>query len=1268
LASSDVDLELRELAGVRRRAEPVRGGVPWKRGELREGDPLCLRDPAGAPTPFSGTPLGWWDDGSVKWLLVDFTARASPHSSSRYRLTREPTPASAPSPLRCEEQSPNLLRVTTGPLDLVFEGSVIHVTAASGIWQIDALGANLVGDLPGFPPRWSLTATELALQVEHATPQRLVVRLQGDVQRDGGQRLGRIILRVHCVPDADCLRLDHTFVNAADIRSRSLQNAGLLVRGPSSPEAAWGEARYGLDGEPRTETDLSPHRGLRLFQTSAARPQPPGFDQFDPQVLRGVGYQSLGPQGEGMGARLDGWMSWRQGERQLSLAVEDLWQQYPKEIILGETSFIGLVTRDRLEDDELDVDWCGGIRPEDISPTGAPWQCWGEDGVAKTHRVWLAFHGLGEADERVADAEGFLAPLVPVTSPKRCAETGVLGSMAAADPTRFPRTERCLQGLVEWLWRHQTEWSNWYGMLNWGGVQTHYLPVEERWTNLIERYGWMNGETEPQLGVLYQYLRTADPRWLRLGATMVRHLVDVDTVHLGERAGLMRRHFAVHFGQPGDMSHTFLGAPALYYLLTGDERTREVIQSVADTSMRHFNRGYERDSTDAMKNCLWYFEVSGDRRYLEHAEQILEAALGHITEDGGLGIPHDTGFHTNCYLLSALLLYARVFGMQRIREPLQRIMEYEISPRGRGDDSSVSRGLSFEGLAGAYLETGDRRFLWPGLKDLASLSFTRVYQTYTPTVRFPSGVTTLYRPWDGPVRPDSFASIHWLGRLLTMAPHFLHALEEAGMDEEGMPVDGGVSGVAGPFVRRTGPVPADTASLAWDAPSRTSPERVEAPASPARSLFLCLDLKDCLNRAPLALDPFGYDASVRVPQTIEAVERAALGSVVDNLEGLPWGAEAVVGGVPFALVACADRSDPGVVVLEQGGGCRIEVGMAARRLHFFGQVATQGDMTQGSCGARYRVLYSDGAVDEIGLQNLIHYEDWRYLHYAPRAPLAYAWYPKAMSLIPANPEGLAASGQDFLERLVDRDASGHPVTRQDPNSLLPPIHVEQGAHAGTYYYISYRGQRLRHLNQLTVDTEGRDVDAIELIDTGLGHGLALLAVTAEAAEGVPAGRRGALSFCRSASGDHSGETPLALGDWTAPPDPSNESARFSHSAGAVLQTAPGEYRVVLTLSGGPVIVDVRANGKIVVSGLHLLGHWCRDWPDPLQQIGFAVTAPRGEIRLDIDADPGLLYERTLNHYGGNGWVWRPDGRRWERRVPEPWHLVSVEVEEIDVAG
>jgi len=118
----------------------------------------------------------------------------------------------------------------------------------------------------------------------------------------------------------------------------------------------------------------------------------------------------------------------------------------------------------------------------------------------------------------------------------------------------------------------------------------------------------------------------------------------------------------------------------------------------------------------------------------------------------------------------------------------------------------------------------------------------------------------------------------------------------------------------------------------------------------------------------------------------------------------------------------------------------------------------------------------------------------------------------------------------------------------------------------------------------------------------------------------------------------------------------------------VLQTAPGEYRVVLTLSGGPVIVDVRANGKIVVSGLHLLGHWCRDWPDPLQQIGFAVTAPRGEIRLDIDADPGLLYERTLNHYGGNGWVWRPDGRRWERRVPEPWHLVSVEVEEIDVAG
>ena len=172
-------------------------------------------------------------------------------------------------------------------------------------------------------------------------------------------------------------------------------------------------------------------------------------------------------------------------------------------------------------------------------------------------------------------------------------------------------------------------------MLNWGGIQTHYLPLEGRWTNLIERFGWINGETEPQLGVLYQYARTRDDRWLRLGRNMVRHLVDVDTVQAGERAGLMRRHFAVHFGQPGDMSHTFLGAPSLLFYLTGDERVREVIQQVADQSMRHFSDSYFRDSTDAMKNCLWYYELSGDERYREQAGRILDSALSAVAADGG---------------------------------------------------------------------------------------------------------------------------------------------------------------------------------------------------------------------------------------------------------------------------------------------------------------------------------------------------------------------------------------------------------------------------------------------------------------------------------------------------------------------------------------------------------------------------------------------------------------------------------------------------------
>jgi hypothetical protein len=673
-----------------------------------------------------------------------------------------------------------------------------------------------------------------------------------------------------------------------------------------------------------------------------------------------------------------------------------------------------------------------------------------------------------------------------------------------------------------------------------------------------------------------------------------------------------------------------------------------------------------------MKNCLYFYELTSDECYRNQAGHILDGALNAVAEDGGVGIPHDTGFHTNFYLLSGLLLWARILGPERIRDDVPRIMDYEITPRARDDEATVSRGASYEGLAFAYLQTGDRRYLYPGIKDLCGLCFTIVYQTYAPTRRFPSGNTVYYRPETGPVAPDSYTSIHGLGRLLTMIPPFLQALHDAGISEEELPVDGGICGHRGPFVRLV-PPGAGLATPAWDAPAADYPggggEAFTVAPRWSRTRFATLDLSSLWNRKPLAADPFGYDAGAAAfPQMLEAVEQAAMGAVQDNLSGLPWGAEIITGGVPFHLARCAGPDDGGLLVLEEGKTHVIPVGFAAQRLHFFGQAATHGDMQMGVVGAVYRIRYGDGHVEELPLRNLIHYEDWRYLHYAREAPLACAWNPRAFSLVRANAEGLAASELEYIQRQL-LQGDGEPRHVETPFGTHPMIEVATGRHAGEYYWFANRVTKLRHLNQFAVDTGGRDVAEIEIADAAEGHEVMLLAITAERpGEDEARGSAAQLSFSdgRASRQALSGNLPLELSAWKREPEAvwsgRSEGAVFSDSTALRLEAVPGRCHVQLTLTGGPVILRVRANGHPVVEEYHLLGSWIRDWPDPIQRLGFEVAAPEGEIEVELEADPGLLYERSWNHIGGNGWVWDAARRRWQRRVPEPWRLLAVEVE------
>ncbi len=62
-----------EREGVDRQLAPVRGGLPFRRGELTDPSHIRLLDAKGRERPVQGLVTSYWPEGTVRWLCIDFT-------------------------------------------------------------------------------------------------------------------------------------------------------------------------------------------------------------------------------------------------------------------------------------------------------------------------------------------------------------------------------------------------------------------------------------------------------------------------------------------------------------------------------------------------------------------------------------------------------------------------------------------------------------------------------------------------------------------------------------------------------------------------------------------------------------------------------------------------------------------------------------------------------------------------------------------------------------------------------------------------------------------------------------------------------------------------------------------------------------------------------------------------------------------------------------------------------------------------------------------
>ena len=942
-----VPLHVRNTSDAEAKAFPVRGGVPFPQGALTDPENIRLLKPAGAEIPAQFRVMARWPDESIKWLLVDFQTDLRPRETAKYRLefgTDVKRGAIPTSPLTVTADGRGF-KVSTGPLsftvapgavmrDVVLNGKRLTVGPVTSTLRLCDFEGNVsrVHRLSEGP--------DWAASVEESGPVHVIVKVTGWHRAAEREQFSPSVFRIHAYAGSAFVKIDHKFVFSGDplkVRLKTLAlDVPLRCEGKDALRVTFG----GEDQATSHETTTAP---LTLFQTNLEPPLDPPFTSFKPAYVVRHGADD---KPSASGAKAPGWMVVRTGAASCLLGVRYFWELYPKGLEVKPGSVA--VARAWLyppQAEPLDLRKKDERFPERYKKlTGAagPNEYLAQNnatGLARTHEILLDF-GSDASGRRV---RAFQDPPLLSVSTRWNGETGALGRFHPEDRANFPNVEKGMARMLEWLMRHQREWSNWYGFADFGGIQYQYLKDRGRWDNYHAKCGWNNDEINNCHTVFLAYLRTGNPEYFRFAETLVRHTMDIDTIHYhpeGRNVGLQHRHSFDHWsGHPHPSHHTYLLGLRDFYFLTGNRAALDNIRMAGDYIGPPSPNEMFYTPTRTADSPMWVlaaaYEATGEAQYKERMLKWLdyiEEAMRRMFNTP-LGLTGSEWYFTD-YRGPALILIERLLGDGRATKLLIK---------GNRDLKNTTDHL-YIWWPQAYFATGDQSLFFRRLLDAGS-----------------GGLS-------GPVKPASYKSPNTCCRYLLRLPYHQAAFYFARPKRVTLNSTKGRS--VGPNVT---PVPG--------------------------THYETLDMSSVMNRNPLN-DPYrhrgtklskttyplkpgqiGFDfgfPEACVPGHVPVMNGSVFPTFTrmqpgHSFLGLPFGATAEYNGTPFDLVNPFGNEGRGVLVLQADQVVTIPVKRKVSRLHFLGHVSGNYDYKYERIGAEYVITFKSGATQRVPLAGLRHY-------------------------------------------------------------------------------------------------------------------------------------------------------------------------------------------------------------------------------------------------------------------------------------------------------
>lgn len=668
---------LREDAGVERRREWVRLGVPVPEGLLREADAVAIVDAADCQLPGQARALSRWPDATIRWLLVDALADVPAHGVAQFgvlpagdaRQSRQPD---APV-LKLEPQEEDWT-VDTGAarFRLCRSGEALISSVRVGD-QERLTPAGVTVRLRGCSGRL-YTAVTRRLYVEESGPIYARLVAEGVFRGEDGESALEFKARFSFVSGATGLDLEYQIRNPhaayhpgglwdlADRGTVLFEDLSLALE-PAGPVNAlhW----YAESPERLRREEPIP---WSVYQDSSGGENWDSSNHVDGQNRSGVlfrGYRvRCGDAGEHMliaeGDRATPAVEVHGAAGSIAATCEDFWQNFPKALR-----------------------WNGAALSVGLFPgeSGVPHALQG--GEQKRHRVFLEFRGSGEAS-CLAQRQ---RPLRVAIDPDWVETSRVIEAFVAASHDPNAEYLRYVNAIIEGphAFCKKRELIDEYGWRNFGELYADHEAVRDRGSRpLVSHY---NNQYDFIHGALVHYLRTGDGRWRDLGVEAARHTIDIDIYHTDEdRAAFNRglfwhtdhhmpaatcthRTYSGHngrgpsYGGGPSNEHNYTSGLLLYFHLTGDPEAAAAVLELADwviamddgsksalglidpgpTGLASKTVGDDyhkagRGAGNSINAVLDAYQLSAKRAYLDKAEELIRRCIHPADDVEALGL------------------------------------------------------------------------------------------------------------------------------------------------------------------------------------------------------------------------------------------------------------------------------------------------------------------------------------------------------------------------------------------------------------------------------------------------------------------------------------------------------------------------------------------------------------------------------------------------------------------------------------------------------